>query len=170
MPTGRHSEKGTALRLLEKPGQLIKARHHLKHLNTETAVAGFRNIMLVVKAVLLRTHQALRFHAPPTQVLKAFKKDSVLVLNVIHSAPPLGKDISPSYPFPSLFSHSSLLCSAWLCFCFAPEMGEPLGTGRKVAGLLNRTKQITNYLSDERICLKLPTLMGSVPSCDLFCN
>lgn len=49
-----------------------------------------------------------------------------------------------------------------------PTMGGPPEAGGKVAGLFNRTKQMTQSLSNEHFCLKLPILMGSKPSSDLL--
>lgn len=47
-------------------------------------------------------------------------------------------------------------------------MGGPPEAGRKVAGLFNRIKQMTQNLSNEHVCLKLPVPMGSALSSDLF--
>lgn len=42
-------------------------------------------------------------------------------------------------------------------------MGGPPEAGRKVAGLFNKTEQMTQCLSNEHFCLELP-----VPSSDLL--
>lgn len=47
-------------------------------------------------------------------------------------------------------------------------MGGPPEAGRKVAGLFNRTEQMTQCLSNEHVCLKIPIPMGSALSSDLL--